>query len=206
MARNHQEWARNRAKYGSWNYATNQEVIDKFFREGVARMNGTEDVVTIGMRGDGDEAMEKGTNVKLMEKIVANQRKIISQETGKSAKETPQVWALYKEVLDYYDAGMRVPDDVIMLLCDDNWGNVRRLPNEKERKHRGGWGMYYHVDYVGAPRNSKWLNCTPIQNMWEQMTLTYDYGVDKLWILNVGDLKPMEYPISLFFRPRLESE
>jgi hypothetical protein len=198
MARNHQEWARNRAKYGSWNYVTNQEVIDKFFREGVARMNGTEDVVTIGMRGDGDEAMEKGTNVNLMEKIVANQRKIISQETGKSAKETPQVWALYKEVLDYYDAGMRVPDDVIMLLCDDNWGNVRRLPNEKERKHRGGWGMYYHVDYVGAPRNSKWLNCTPIQNMWEQMTLTYDYGVDKLWILNVGDLKPMEYPISLF--------
>ena len=84
------------------------------------------------------------------------------------------------------------------LLCDDNWGNVRRLPNEEERKHPGGWGMYYHVDYVGAPRNSKLLNVTPVQNMWEQLTLTYDYGVDKLWILNVGDLKPMEYPITLF--------
>ena len=90
------------------------------------------------------------------------------------------------------------PDDVIMLLCDDNWGNVRRLPNAEERKRPGGWGMYYHVDYVGAPRNSKWLNVTPIQNMWEQLQLTYDYGVDKLWILNVGDLKPMEYPITLF--------
>ena len=198
MARNHQEWSRNRKKYGEWNYLSNQAVIDEFFRQGIRRVKNTEDVVTIGMRGDGDEAMEEGTNVKLMERIVRNQRKIIEEETGRPAKETPQVWALYKEVLDYYDAGMRVPDDVIMLLCDDNWGNVRRLPNEKERKHPGGWGMYYHVDYVGAPRNTKWLNVTPIQGMWEQLTLTYDYGVDKLWILNVGDLKPMEYPISLF--------
>ena len=98
----------------------------------------------------------------------------------------------------FFKKGMRVPDHVIMLLCDDNWGNVCRLPNAKERKHPGGWGMYYHVDYVGAPRNSKWLNVTPIQNMWEQLQLTYDYGVEKLWILNVGDLKPMEYPITLF--------
>ena len=94
--------------------------------------------------------------------------------------------------------GLRVPDDVIMLLSDDNWGDVRRLPDAKERKHSGGWGMYYHVDYVGAPRNSKWLNVTPVQNMWEQLQLTYSYGVDKLWILNVGDLKPMEMNISYF--------
>ena len=198
MARNHQEWARNRKNYGAWNYATNKNVLDKFFREGIERMKNTEDVVTIGMRGDGDEAMGEDTNVKLMETIVENQRKIIKDVTGKPAKETPQVWALYKEVLDYYDKGMRVPDDVIMLLCDDNWGNVRRLPNEKERKHPGGWGMYYHVDYVGAPRNSKWMNMTPIQGMWEQLHLTYEYGVDKLWVLNVGDLKPMEYPITFF--------
>lgn len=198
MARNHQEWARKRKEYGAWNYATNKKVLDQFFREGVERVKGTEDVITIGMRGDGDEAMSEDTNVKLMESIVENQRKIIKDVTGKSADETPQVWALYKEVLDYYDKGMRVPDDVIMLLCDDNWGNVRRLPNEKERKHPGGWGMYYHVDYVGAPRNSKWMNMTPIQGMWEQLHLTYEYGVDKLWILNVGDLKLMEYPITLF--------
>lgn len=198
MARNHQEWSRKRRDYGAWNYASNQKVIDQFFREGIERMNGTEDLVTIGMRGDGDEAMSNETDVQLLERVVKNQRKIIEKVTGRPAKETPQVWALYKEVLDYYDAGMRVPDDVIMLLCDDNWGNVRRLPNEEERKHPGGWGMYYHVDYVGAPRNSKWINNTPIQHMWEQLLLTYDYGVDQLWVLNVGDIKPMEYPITLF--------
>ncbi len=198
MARNHQEWARHRKDYGAWNYATNQPTIDQFFAEGIDRMKATEDVVTIGMRGDGDEAMSAEADVALLKKVIDNQRKIIAQKTGKKAKETPQVWALYKEVLDYYDAGLRAPDDVIYLLCDDNWGNVRRLPNTDERKHPGGWGMYYHVDYVGAPRNSKLLNCTPIQNMWEQLELTYDYGVDKLWILNVGDLKPMEYPITLF--------
>lgn len=210
MARNHQEYARNRKAYGEWNYATNPEGLNRFFREGIERMKGTEDVVTIGMRGDGDAAMggEEGKdheytpqfekNMKLMESIFQNQRRIIKEVTGRPAKETPQMWALYKEVLEYYERGLRVPDDVILLLCDDNWGNVRRLPNAKERKHPGGWGMYYHVDYVGAPRNSKWLNVTPIQNMWEQLQLTYDYGVDKLWILNVGDLKPMEYPITLF--------
>lgn len=198
MSRNHQEWVRKGKESGAWNYATNQKIIDQFFREGIERKQGTEDIVTIGMRGDGDAAMSKETDTKLLEKVVENQRKIIEKVTKRPAKETPQVWALYKEVLDYYDAGMRVPDDVIMLLCDDNWGNVRRLPNEKERQHPGGWGMYYHVDYVGAPRNSKWLNVTPIQNMWEQLQLTYDYGVDKLWVLNVGDIKPMEYPITLF--------
>ena len=150
------------------------------------------------MRGDGDEAMSEEADVALLEKVIKNQRRIIAKETGRKADKTPQVWALYKEVLDYYDKGLRVPDDVIMLVCDDNWGNVRRLPDENERRHPGGWGMYYHVDYVGAPRNSKWLNVTPIQGMWEQLRLTYDYGVDRLWVLNVGDLKPMEYPITLF--------
>lgn len=198
MARNHQEWARKRKEYGAWDYASNKKVIDQFFREGIERMRGTEDIVTIGMRGDGDAAMSESTNVKLLENIINNQRKIIENVTKRPAKETPQVWALYKEVLDYYDKGLRVPDDVIMLFCDDNWGDVCRLPNAQERKHPGGFGMYYHVDYVGAPRNSKWLNVTPIQNMWEQLQLTYDYGVEKLWILNVGDLKPMEYPITLF--------
>src|SRR5574344_1940307 len=196
MARNHQEWALNRRKYGAWDYQNNKTVLDKFFREGIERAKGTEDLITIGMRGDGDAPMSADANTKLLENIIANQRRIISDVTGKPAKETPQVWALYKEVMEYYDKGMKVPDAVIMLLCDDNWGNVNRLPNEKEKQRKGGIGMYYHVDYVGAPRNSKWLDCTPIQNLWEQMQLTYDYGVDKLWVLNVGDLKPMEYPIT----------
>ena len=214
MARNHQEWARKRKQYGVWDYATNQKVLDRFFREGIERVKDTEDLITIGMRGDGDAPMggKEGAdheyvnrdeyNMNLLKKVIKNQRKIIKDVTGRPADERPQVWAIYKEVQRFYDMGLRVPDDVIMLLCDDNWGNVRRLPNAEERKRPGGWGMYYHVDYVGAPRNSKWLNVTPIQNMWEQLQLTYDYGVDKLWILNVGDLKPMEYPITLF----LESE
>lgn len=210
MARNHQEWSRKRKEYGVWDYATNQKVIDKFFREGIERAADTEDVITIGMRGDGDAPMggEEGNdhkhtpkdkeNMQLLKKIFQNQRRIIKQVTGKPAKETPQVWAIYKEVQRYYDMGLRAPDDAIMLLTDDNWGNITRLPNSEDRKHPGGWGLYYHVDYVGAPRNTKWLNVTPIQNMWEQLQLAYDYGVEKLWVLNVGDLKPMEYPITLF--------
>ncbi|MBQ9669233.1 MAG: glycosyl hydrolase 115 family protein [Prevotella sp.] len=198
MARNHQEYARHRSEWGPWNYQTNQKQLDRFFREGIERMKGTDDIVTIGMRGDGDEAMSAEADTKLLERIVGNQRAIIKKVTGRPAKETPQVWALYKEVQDYYDMGMRVPDDVTILLCDDNWGNIRRVPNAQERRHKGGWGLYYHVDYVGAPRNTKWLNVTQTQQMFEQLSLAYDFGIDRMWILNVGDLKPMEYPIQLF--------
>ena len=198
MGRNHQEWARRRKENGAWNYQTNKETLDRFFAEGVRRLKDTEDLVTIGMRGDGDEAMDGAGNLELMKTIISSQRRIIEAETGRKASDVPQVWALYKEVLDDYDRGLRPPDDVTILLCDDNWGNVRRLPNAEERKRSGGWGMYYHVDYVGAPRNSKFINCTSAMSMWEQMSLAYEYGVDRLWVLNVGDLKPMECPITLF--------
>ena len=198
MARNHQEWARRRGASGAWNYDTNQKVLDQFFREGIERAKDTEDLITIGMRGDGDEAMSAEADVALLEKVINNQRKIIRKVTGKPAEQTPQVWALYKEVQEYYDKGLRVPDDVTILISDDNWGDIRKVPNAEERQRSGGWGMYYHVDYVGAPRNTKWLNVTPVQNLWEQMQLTYEYGIDRLWVLNVGDLKPMEYPITLF--------
>ena len=198
MARNHQEYARHRKEWGAWNYQTNQTKLDQFFREGIERMKGTEDIVTIGMRGDGDEAMSDKADTKLMERIINNQRQIIKEVTGKPAEKTTQVWALYKEVQDYYDAGLRVPDDVMILISDDNWGDIRRVPNAEERKRKGGWGIYYHVDYVGAPRNSKWLNVTQTQQMFEQLSLAYDFGIQRMWILNVGDLKPMEYPIQLF--------
>lgn len=201
MARNHQEWTRNRSKYGNiWDYNQNPEGLTTFFREGIERAKDTEDIITIGMRGDGDAELAGSDedNIRMMEGLFEDQRQIIKEVTGKPAKKTPQVWALYKEVQTYYNKGLRVPDDVIILLSDDNWGDIRRLPNAEEQKHPGGWGMYYHVDYVGAPRNSKWLNVTPVQHLWEQMQLTYSYGVDKIWVLNVGDLKPMEYPITLF--------
>ena len=202
MARNHQEWVRKRGADGPWDYTVNKKALDKFFTEGMERAKDTEDLITIGMRGDGDAALgkegEEAKYINLLESIINNQRKIIRKVTGRPASERPQVWALYKEVQQYYDLGLRVPDDVTILLSDDNWGDVRKLPTAAERNRKGGWGLYYHVDYVGAPRNSKWLNITPIQNMWEQLQLTYAYGVDRLWVLNVGDLKPMEYPIDLF--------
>lgn len=202
MARNHQEWVRKSNADGPWDYTANKKNLDKFFTEGMERAKNTEDLITIGMRGDGDAALgkegEEAQYINLLESIIKNQRKIIRKVTKRPAEERPQVWALYKEVQQYYDLGLRVPDDVTILLSDDNWGDVRKLPTAEERKRKGGWGIYYHVDYVGAPRNSKWLNITPIQNMWEQLQLTYAYGVDRLWVLNVGDLKPMEYPIDLF--------
>ncbi len=161
-------------------------------------MDHHESIVTIGMRGDGDEPMTQGTAINLLEKIVKDQRKIIEDVTGKPAAQTPQLWALYKEVQDYYDKGMRVPDDVTLLLCDDNWGNIRRLPKLDDKQRRGGYGIYYHFDYVGDPRNYKWINTNNIAKVWEQMHLAYEYSVKNIWIVNVGDLKPMEFPISFF--------
>lgn len=196
----HQEWRKKKANYGNeWNYNTNKEGLNRLFHDGVERLKEWESLVTIGMRGDGDEPMSKENNISLLEEIIKEQRAIITKATGKKAEMTPQVWALYKEVQEYYDEGMRVPEDVILLLCDDNWGNVRKLPNLDAKKHKGGFGMYYHFDYVGGPRSYKWLNVSQIQRVWEQMNLTYEYGVDKLWVVNVGDLKPMEFPISFWF-------
>lgn len=197
MARAQQEWKRH-GNGGAWDYSKNEKGLKEFWRGGVQRTKNWENLITIAMRGDGDEPMSEDQNMGLLEKIVKDQRKIIEEVTGKKAEHTPQVWALYKEVQDYYDAGMRVPDDVTLLLCDDNWGNVRKLPDLNTKKRKGGYGMYYHFDYVGAPRNSKWLNVSQVQRIWEQMNLTYRHGVDKIWIVNVGDLKPMEYPISFF--------
>ncbi|WP_249600422.1 glycosyl hydrolase 115 family protein [Zunongwangia pacifica] len=190
------EWGR----YGSgeWNYETNADTLRSFWRKGIERMGDRESLVTIGMRGDGDEPMTEGTAISLLERIVKDQREIISDVTHKPAKETPQVWALYKEVQDYYDQGMRVPDDVTLLLADDNWGNIRKLPKLKDSTRSGGYGIYYHFDYVGGPRSYKWINTSQISRVYEQMSLAYAYHARKVWIVNVGDLKPMEYPISFF--------
>ncbi|MDN3670416.1 glycosyl hydrolase 115 family protein [Echinicola jeungdonensis] len=196
LMRAHADWSRHGK--GEWDYSKNKENLQQFWREGIERMGSKESLVTIGMRGDGDEPMSEESNIELLEQIVNDQREIIAEVTGKPTKKTPQVWALYKEVQEYYDKGMRVPDDVTLLLCDDNWGNVRKLPKLGEKQHSGGYGMYYHFDYVGGPRNYKWINTNHIPRIWEQMNLTYRHGVDKIWIVNVGDIKPMELPISFF--------
>ncbi len=196
MCRAQAEWHR----YGSgpWDYTKNQKVLTDFWTKGFEQNKNYEQLVTIGMRGDGDEPMSEESNIALLEKIVTDQRQIIANVSGKKPQETPQVWALYKEVQDYYDKGMRVPDDVTLLLCDDNWGNIRKLPDVNAPVHPGGYGIYYHVDYVGGPRNYKWLNVSQIQRIWEQMSLAYSHNADRLWVLNVGDIKPMEFPMSFF--------
>lgn len=196
MLRAQQEWKRHGK--GPWDYTRNSEVLQKFWDEGIERNKNYESIITLGMRGDGDMPMSESSNVALLERIVDDQRKIIASRINKDLSAVPQDWALYKEVQEYYEKGMRVPDDVTLLWCDDNWGNVRRLPTEEERKRRGGAGVYYHFDYVGDPRSYKWLNTIPITKVWEQMNLSYEYGADRIWIVNVGDLKPMEFPIEFF--------
>jgi len=196
MLRAQQEW--KRYGKGKWDYDSNEVVLKGFWKQGIKNMGSHESILTIGMRGDGDMPMSRETATHLLERIVKDQREIIEEVTRKPARETPQLWALYKEVQDYYDKGMRVPDDVTLLLCDDNWGNIRRLPKRSDPPRKGGYGIYYHFDYVGGPRNYKWLNTNPLPRIWEQMHLAYEYGVRDIWIVNVGDLKPMEFPISFW--------
>ncbi len=206
MMQAQKEWNVHHKEYGNgeWNYHTNKKALLQFWEDGFSRNKNYDNLVTMGMRGDGDEPMHDlgsaEANFKQLEQIMNDQRKLIEKITKKKAKQTPQLWALYSEVLEYYDQGMKVPDDMIILLCDDNWGNMRRLPELNEKQHPGGYGVYYHVDLHGAPRAYKWLNMTQIPHMWEQLQLTYSYGVDKIWILNVGDLKPNEYPLDFFLR------
>ncbi|MGA2268614.1 MAG: glycosyl hydrolase 115 family protein [Bryobacteraceae bacterium] len=200
MLRAQQEWKRH--GQGPWNYSTNAEVLRAFWEEGIQRNKNYESIITIGMRGDGDMPMapadDMPANIALLEKIVADQRAILAKDVNPKVAEVPQLWALYKEVQEYYDKGMRVPDDVTLLWCDDNWGNIRRLPTAEERKRAGGAGIYYHFDYVGGPRNYKWLNTNPISKVWEQMNWALEYDAKRIWIVNVGDLKPMEFPTEFF--------
>lgn len=192
----HDEWYRFEG--GEWNYKTNKEKLQEFWRGGIERMGDYESVVTMGMRGDGDEAMTEETAIGLLKTIIADQREILEDVTGKPAEEIPQLWALYKEVQDYFDKGMRVDDDILILFSDDNWGNIRTLPKKEDLDHEGGYGIYYHFDYVGGPISYRWLNVSQIERVWEQMNLAYQWGVRDLWIVNVGDIKPMELPISFF--------
>ena len=195
MMRAEKEW---KPANGAWDYSSNAPAIDSFWRSGMARDKSYEEIVTLGMRGINDTAMSASTNTEQLEKIVADQREILKQTVNPDVTKVPQVWALYKEVQTYYEKGMRVPDDVTLLWSDDNWGNLRRVPTAEERGRAGGAGIYYHFDYVGGPRNYKWLNTISITKIWEQMHLALSYGADRIWVVNVGDLKPLEFPIEFF--------
>lgn len=197
MMRSHQEYLHRKEQVGPWDYATNKERIDQFFREGMERNKEYDNIVTIGMRGDGDVAMGKGDdaeNMKTLGNVIKGQRKIIKDIYGRPDA-VPQLWAIFTEVQRYYDAGFTVPDDVTLLLCDNNWGYIRRKGRGFERKRKGGLGLYYHIDMNGGPWNDRWVNTTTVPKLREQLNLAYQSGIDRIWIINVGDLKPKEMPI-----------
>ena len=203
MMRAHKEYTSRRDEVGPWDYSVNAERLDKFFREGIERNKAYDNIVTIGMRGDGDVAMGKGNdadNMKTLTKVIESQRRILSDAYKRPAKDIPQLWAIFTEVQRYYDAGFTVPDDVTLLLCDNNWGYIRRVGREFERKRKGGLGLYYHIDMNGGPWNDRWVNTTTIPKLREQLGLAYRTGLDRIWIINVGDLKPKEVPIDFIMK------
>ena len=198
MMRAHKEYVYRKDSIGAWDYATNKANLDRFFEEGLERNKAYDNLITIGMRGDGDVAMGNGDdedNMKTLKDVVDGQREIIERVYKKPASEVPQLWAIFTEVQRYYDAGFTVPDDVTLLFCDNNWGYIRRTGPEKERTRKGGMGMYYHIDMNGGPWNDRWINTTTAAKIREQLNLAYQTGIDRIWIINVGDLKPKEMPI-----------
>lgn len=198
MMRAHKEYVYRKDTIGAWDYATNKANLDRFFEEGLEHNKAYDNLITIGMRGDGDVAMGNGNdedNMKTLKDVVDGQREIIERVYKKPASEVPQLWAIFTEVQRYYDAGFTVPDDVTLLFCDNNWGYIRRTGPEKEQARKGGMGMYYHIDMNGGPWNDRWINTTTAAKIREQLNLAYQTGIDRIWIINVGDLKPKEMPI-----------
>lgn len=189
------EW---KSSYGRWNYLTNSKRIDRFWRHCMARDRHFREIVTLGMRGHNDTPMPDSGNITLMEKILRKQRQILRQTANPDIGKIPQLFALYKEVQRYYKEGLHVPDGVTLLWGDDNWGDLRHLPDAAERRRSGGNGIYYHLDYVGGPRSYKWVNTYPLAKIWQQMDLAWRYKATRIWIVNVGDLQPKLFPAQFF--------
>lgn len=185
---------------GPFNYQTNRDQVLDYWRERVGQVSGTEAIYTLGMRGIHDSPMVGVTTMQekiaAMEDVLAQQREMLHRASPD--RQLPQVFVPYKEVLDAYDAGLRVPDDVTLMWTDDNFGYLRRLSDETERKRSGGSGVYYHVSYWGQPHDYLWLATTHPMHVWEEMTKAYESGADRIWVLNVGDIKPAEYLTQLF--------
>jgi len=201
MIRSQQEWDRRYySTIGHWNYTKHPDIMKDFWREGVRRNKNYESIITMGLRGANDSEMsgDMKSNISMVENIVNQQQKIISEEINPDLNKVPQSWCLYKEIMDYYNEGMRVPENITLLWSDDNWGNIRRLPTPEERKRSGGSGVYYHFDYHGGPRSYEWINTNPIAKIWDQMSLAKQYGADNIWIVNVGHFKGYELPMEYF--------
>ncbi|WP_439380090.1 glycosyl hydrolase 115 family protein [Amycolatopsis lexingtonensis] len=204
MMRGIEEWNRHATPghdpyggTGEWSFRRNGEAIKAYWTEGIRRMarEGFEGVVTLGMRGNGDVSLPDGDGIELMREIIAAERDILARELS---TDVPQVWTLYKEVQRYWVQGLRPPDDVIVVFTDDNWGNIRKQPDLSLPPHPGGYGLYYHFDYVGGGRNYKWVDTALIANTWEQLNQAAAHGNDRLWVANVGDMKGNELPLQFF--------
>lgn len=183
---------KEQSKYlsGAWDWATNKNNVINFLTDGAKRAKPYEVVFTMGMRGNGDEASPTLNSTSLAD-VIKSQQSILSSNINTNLSTVPQMWCLYKEVGGYYQAGLKVPDDITLLWSDDNNGNLQRLPIPSEMSREAGAGLYYHFDYVGSPRNYKWINTISLEKTWEQMHLTYEYKAREIWIVNVGDLKPL---------------
>lgn len=202
LRNNVDEW--DPKKYGEWNYETNRAGVDRYWEEALQANGRYENVYSIGMRGIHDSAMpgpkDTAGKIKIMDQVFADQRELLSRYVNPDPTKVPQVFTAYKEVLDLYQKGLQVPEDVILNWPDDNYGYIRQLSNPQEQKRSGGAGVYYHVSYWGAPYDYLWLDSTPPALLWEEMSKAYDYGARSLWVLNVGDIKPAEKNIEFFLR------
>ena len=195
------EW--NKEMDGEWNYLTNKETIWKKFDDRLRETAQYDNIYTTGMRGLHDEAMKGSTDnnvrARTLEQVFADQRQILETHKRKPATDIPQIFVPYKETLDIYDAGIRVPDDITLVWPDDNYGYMKRVSNAQERQRKGGSGVYYHLSYLGTPHDNLWIATTSPVLMYEELKKAYDAGADRYWLLNVGDIKPMEMEMQHFF-------
>ncbi len=213
--RSSEEWDKVKGDdsiYGKeWNYYLNKDGLLNYWRDGLKRGGKYENYITIGMRGERDSSMlgEDATiaeNVELLKDIIKNQNELIKKYVNPDLSKTKRMLALYKEVEAYFYGdesyeGLKNFDeleDVTFLLCEDNFGNMRTLPTKDIVNHKGGFGMYYHFDYHGGPVSYEWVNSTPLVKIWEQMSMAYEFGIREIWVVNVGDLKPQEVPLTYF--------
>ena len=208
------EWQQQYSNYGkdnTWSFVNNSKAITEFWKDGIIRNRDFENIITIGMRGENDSHLlgENATiqdNINVLKTAITVQNKLIKEHINKDLKEVPRMFAIYKEVEDFYFGidgcdglkGWDELDDVILLFSDDNHGLLRAIPKPTEKRHSGGYGIYYHFDYHGGPYSFEWLNHTNPVKAWEQLTMAYEYGIRDMWIVNVGDIKGNEYPLSFF--------
>ena len=194
------EWKRDGK--GEYDYVNNRENVRTFWEERIKEVAGYDNLYTLGMRGVHDGAMNGAKTVgeqkQVLEQVLKDQRSLLARYVDETVTDIPQVFIPYKEVLDVYNAGLEVPNDVTLMWCDDNYGYIRHFPTEAEKARKGGNGIYYHISYWGRPHDYLWLCTVQPGLIYQQMAQAYERGIRKMWILNVGDIKPAEYQIELF--------